>query len=360
MQSYLSEYFYNPSATYLASRSVRQTLEKARASIAGILGARPAEVIFTSGATEANNLAVAGVARQFPKSELLVSAIEHDSVLAPASEFNAKQIPVTPHGIVDVAKLAKLISKKTSLVSVMLVNNELGTIQPIRQIAELVKNERAKRLNTGNKLPIYLHTDATQATNWLDIHVARLGVDLMTLNGGKIYGAKQTGLLFVRAGVLLKPLIVGGGQEWGLRSGTENVAGAIGLAKALEMAQANKAENAIQKADIRKLFVEQLHKNIPQAIVNGSAKNIAPHILSVTFPNTDNERLMMQLDEAGVQVAVGSACSASSDEPSHVLKAIGLSDKDAQSTLRFSFGRSTQAEDIEWVIKLLTKLVGNE
>jgi cysteine desulfurase len=359
MQPYFGRQFYNPSATYLAGRAVRKDLEQARSFIAQTLGAKPAEIVFTAGATEANNLAVSGVMRQFPGGEILVSAIEHESVLAPAKEFKHRLIPVDKQGIVDTAKLQKMISDKTVLVSVMLVNNELGGVQPVKEIAKILNKLSILRKQSGNKLPLYLHTDAAQAANYFDLHVSRLGVDLMSLNGGKIYGPKQTGVLFVRTGVNLLPLVLGGGQERNMRSGTENVAGFIGLAKALQIAQNQRQQEAKRLVELRASFVEQLTGQVPQGTINGSAKHQSPHIMHVTFPGHDNERLMMQLDELGVQVAVGSACSASSNQPSYVLKAIGLPDDLARASLRFSFGRGTSAADLKIVAKLTAQAIAN-
>jgi cysteine desulfurase len=331
MQPYFSEKFYNPSATYLAGRAVRNDLNEARATIANWLGARPAEIYFTAGATEANNLAISGIMHQFPKGEVLVSSIEHESVIAVAEQFKCNKIASTPKGIVDVIDLQKKISRNTVLVSMMLVNNELGTIQPVREISKIIVQVRAQRLKAGNKTPLYLHTDAAQTPNFLDLHAARLGVDMMSINGGKIYGPKQTGILFVKAPIQPRPLIVGGGQERNLRSGTENVAGFIGLAKALDITQK----------------------------IKDSPKHQAPHIVHVTFPGADNERLMMELDERGVQAAVGSACSAASIEPSHVLRAIGMSNEDARASLRFSMGRQTTKKDILKTAIILKSLIIN-
>jgi cysteine desulfurase len=357
MQPYFSEQFYNPSATYLAGRGVRRTVDDARARIAMHLGCRPAEIVFTAGATEANNLAIQGIMKAFPEGEVLVSAIEHESVMAPAGLFNHREIPVTAKGIVDLAKLENMITDHTVLVSVMYVSNELGTVQPLAEIAKLLNKLRKSRQASGNQLPIYLHSDAAQAGNYLDMHTARLGVDLMSLNGGKLYGPKQSGALFVKAGVKLRPLIVGGGQEFGLRSGTENVAAAVGLAKALDIVQAARADEAKRVTELRRSFESQLADKLPRAIINGSVKHRAPHVISVTFPGIDNERLMMQLDEAGIICAVGSACSASRDEPSHTLTSIGLNDELARATLRFSFGRPTTEADIEKTLEILFKLV---
>jgi cysteine desulfurase len=356
MQPYFSEHFYNPSAIYLAAKSVSGDLETARRSVAGQLGARPAEIVFTAGATEANNLAIQGVLRQFPKAEVLISSAEHESVLEPARLFPSREIPVDKQGAIRLTLLSNLISDKTVLVSVMLVNNELGAIQPLSEIAGLIQKVRQNRRQAGNQMPLYLHTDAAQAGNYLDLHTARLGVDLLSLNGGKIYGPKQSGALYIKTGTKLQPLIVGGGQEFGLRSGTQNVASAIGLAKALELAQGNRHKEQQRISQLRQYFEEQVEQNIPSASLNGAKHRRAPHIISLTFKGTDNERLLMELDELGVECAAGSACSASSDQPSHVLRAIGLNDKQARSSLRFSLGKYTTAKDVGQTVKYLADL----
>ncbi len=357
MKPYFTDKFYNPSATYLASRAVRQDLNETRESVASWLGARPSEIYFTAGATEANNLAISGIMKKFSTGEILVSSVEHDSVIAPAEEYKCNKIASTSKGIVDLNDLKKKITSKTVLISVMYVNNELGTIQPLRDIAKIINAVRSERLKKGNKLPIYLHTDAAQAGNFFDLHISRLGVDLMSINGGKIYGPKQTGALYVRAGIELTPLVLGGGQERGLRSGTENVSGFVGLARALDIAQKTRDKESKRTKELRDFFASELEKNIPAAQINGSKKHQAPHILHITFPGVDNERLMMELDERGVQCAVGSACSASSARPSHVLSAIGLSDELARSSLRFSMGRQTTKKDILKTVKTLKTLL---
>lgn len=359
MRPYWGEDFYNPSAIYLPAKAVKKRLEAARHSVAERLGSRPAEIVFTAGATEANNLAVQGIARQFPRAEILISSIEHESVAAPAGLYDAKEIPVDDKGLIILNKLSNLLSDKTVLVSTLFVNNEIGTIQPLAEIANLIGEERRRRQATGNDLPIYLHTDAAQAGNYLDLHTSRLGVDLMSLNGSKIYGPKQSGVLYVKAGVRIQPLILGGGQEFGLRSGTENVPAVHGFVKALELAQSARHEESSRVVKLRENFEDQLKTAFPWAVINGSPSRRAPHITSVTFEGHDNERLMMQLDEQGIMCAVGSACSAGSDEPSHVLRAIGLSEKQAQSTLRFSFGASTTQEEIDTVVNALCGLLIN-
>jgi cysteine desulfurase len=354
MRPYFTDEFYNPSALYLSARQVRQDLNEARAKVAAWLGTRPFNIYFTAGATEANNLAIQGIMRQFSDGEVLTSAIEHESVLAPAALFSNRLIPVTANGIVDLEALKKLITPRTVLISVMMVNNELGTIQPIKEIAALIGEVRDERQNAKNSRPLYLHTDAAQAGNLFDLHSHRLGVDLMSLNGGKIYGPKQTGALFISSEIELTPLIVGGGQEGNIRSGTENVAGAIGFSKALDLAQKGHAKEFKRLVELRKVFTDGLITKIPTAVINGSAKLQSPHLLSITFPDVDNERLMMELDEHGIQCAIGSACSASREEASHVLSAVGLSDTAARSTLRFSLGRFTQKSDLEKTLQELS------
>jgi cysteine desulfurase len=357
MKPYFMENFYNPSATYLASRAVRHDLNNAREIIAGWLGSRLGEIYFTAGATEANNLAISGIMRRFPDGEVIVSSLEHDSVIAPAEQYICNKIASTPKGIIDLADFSKKITNKTVLVSVMFVNNELGTVQPLREVAKVVADVRRERLKKGNKLPIYFHTDAAQAANFFDLHVSRLGVDMMSINGGKIYGPKQTGMLYIKAGIEVEPMIVGGRQERNLRSGTENVPGFIGLSKALDIAQKLKDKQTKRLKELRNLFVGELARYIPEAQVNGTPKHQSPHILHATFPGVDNERLMMELDERGIQCAAGSACSASSSEPSHVLSAIGLSDDLARSSLRFSMGRETTKKDVLKTIEILKSLI---
>jgi cysteine desulfurase len=356
MKPYFAERFYNPSAAYLAGRDVRRDLNDIRRQAAVVIGAKPAEIIFTTGATEANNLAICGVMSRFPKGEILVGAVEHESVLEPARLFGAKEIPVDSDGRIILNKLSNLINSKTVFVSVMYVNNELGTIQKLKDIAGLLERVRASRQEAGNKTPIYLHTDAAQAGNYLDLHVSRLGVDLVSINGGKLYGPKQSGLLYVKAGLQLQPMILGGGQEFGLRSGTENVAADAGLVEALKQAQAGRATEARRVTQLRQGFENDLDKELPNARINGSKNGRAPHIVSLTLPGNDNERLMMELDERGIMCAVGSACSASRDEVSHTLSAIGLSEADARATLRFSLGRGTKAEDLRRTVRVLSEL----
>lgn len=357
MAPYFSELFYNPSATYMAAISVRKDLDAARSRIALVLGARASEIVFTAGATEANNLVIRGVMDQYPEGNIVVSSIEHDSVLLTGRAFGAKEAPVNAQGVVDVDAMKKLIDDKTTLVSVMYANNEVGSIQPIHQIALMLADIRRERQKSGNTFPLYLHTDAAQAANYLDLHVARLGVDFMTLNGGKIYGPKQTGVLFASSKARFQPQIIGGGQERGQRAGTENIAGSIGLATALDLATEMKPDEVKRLKALQDLFFNLLEENVPNVVINGSRKTRLPNNVHITIPSKDNERILIELDERGIMAAAGSACSASNEEPSHVLCAMGISDQDAQSSLRFSMGRSTTEADVRRVVKTLADIV---
>lgn len=355
MQPYYSDKFYNPSATYSAALQVHKDLETARGTIAHWLGSKTSEVFFTAGGSEANNLAIHGVMRQYPDANIVVSSIEHESVLAAAKHYDCREVAVKPDGTIDLIDLEKKIDDKTVLVSVMYANNEIGTIEPLKDVSEIIAKQRA--LRKDNKLPLLFHSDACQAANYLDLGVARLGVDLLTINGSKLYGPKQSGALYVKGGVKLLPIVDGGSQERGLRSGTENVAGSIGFSVALDIAQNMRREETTRLQTIQQEFIKLIGEQLPEAVINGSLKRRLPNNVHVTFSGKDNERLLIQLDEAGIQAAAGSACSASSEKPSHVLKSIGLSDQDAQASLRITMGRDTNIAMIQKTIQILSDLL---
>ncbi len=355
MLPFWQDQFFNPSASYSPAIKVRQAINHARQQVAYWLGAKPTEIIFTAGASEANNLAVAGIMSQYPKANIVISSIEHESVLSPASLYDCRLIKVLEDGRLDLNDLRQKIDNQTVLVSVMQANNEIGTIEPLKQVAEIIESIRRQRGSSG--LPLYLHSDSTQAANYLDLHVARLGVDLMTLNGGKIYGPKQSGLLYLKSSVKLQPLIMGGGQERNLRSGTENVPAIIGFATALDKAQSLRHEEAKRTLQLREDFISDLTRAIPGITINGSIKQRLPNNIHVSLPNIDNERLLIQLDAHGILAAAGSACSASSNQPSHVLKAIGKSDLEARSSIRFSLGRKTMSSELKHVTQVMAKLI---
>jgi cysteine desulfurase len=328
MEPYFSEKFYNPSANYLSAKSVSKDIEKARADIAYWLGSKPNEIIFTAGGTEANNLALNGVMELNPEANLVVSAIEHESVLKPAEKYNHKFAPVDKEGQINLTKLQSLIDNKTVLVCIMYASNEIGTLQPIIQVSKIIEKIRNSRINDNNKLPIYLHVDACQAPSYLDLHVSRLGVDLMTLNSGKIYGPKQFGALYI-----------------------------LGFAEALTLVQKDREQETIRLNQLQKYFIDKLTGKIPESIINGSIKRRLPNNVHITIPGQDNEILLMRLDEMGIICASGSACNASNEDVSTTLTAIGISEKDAQASLRFTMGRSTTKEDIKYVINALKSIV---
>lgn len=347
MLPYFTEQFYNPSSPYLAAKHVRQSVEDARTRVAYWLGVRPTEVIFTAGATESIGIALHGVMREFLDTHIVYSAIEHDAVRKTAQNYNYTEVKVQPTGLVDVQDVAKAITDKTTIVSIGYANNEIGTIQPLKAIGELIAKVRKQRQADGNDLPIYFHTDASQASSYLDIHMVRLGVDLITLNGGKVYGPKQSGILGVKTGTKLSSFMTGGGQESGLRSGTENVPSIIGFATALDLAQQNRKQYVASHAALRDQLQRRLTEALPTTVVNGYERKRLPNCLHVSWPGLDGERLIMLLDEHGVLAATGSACAANKQTQSHVLVAIGMDEAARQGSLRLSIGSLTTPEQIQ-------------
>lgn len=346
MEPYLTTDFYNPSSPYMAARRVKRDIEEARSRVAYWLGGRLSEVFFTAGATESINIAIHGVMRAFPEGNAVTLGTEHDAVLRSVEQYDHKIAPVLPSGSVELERLKALIDGKTVLLSVAYANNELGTIQQISRIAQLIRQIRTERQKSGNSLPLYFHSDASQAAGYLDLHASRLGVDLMTLNGAKIYGPKQTGVLYVKAGTKLISPLTGGGQEGGIRSGTENVAGAIGLATALEIMQEDKKEALPKYIALRDELQRRIVAALPGTVVNGNLKRRLPGSLHLSWPGIDGERLVMQLDEKGVMAATGSACAANKQTASHVLVACGMPDNLLQGSLRLTVGVPTSSQDI--------------
>jgi cysteine desulfurase len=342
MQPYFSEKFYNPSSPYAPAVAVRREYEAAKAAIASVIGARSAELTMTAGATESVNLAFAA-----GSGHVVTTTIEHQSVLAAAARGDHTLVEVDHNGRVDPAAIVAAVRPDTWLVSVALANNELGTIQPLSKIAESIKNIRTERLATGNTTPLYLHSDASQGAGQLDLHVTRLGVDMLTLNAAKIYGPKQVGLLYASRSVALQPQIVGGGQESGRRSGTENVAGVIGMATALLLADSSRHSEIVRLGGLRNQLQSKLIAAFPDAVVSGHPKHRLSGHLHISFPGIDAERLVFGLESRGVLVATGSACAANQGTRSHVLGAIGLDDATADGSLRLSLGKSTNQATID-------------
>lgn len=355
MQPYFSDLFYNPSAPYAPALNVKNDYKRAKSVIARTIGATADELVITAGATESINLAFQSIG-----GHVVVPAIEHHAVLEAAKRLDHTIVEVDKRGFVSADSIAKAIRPDTRLVSVALANNELGTIQPLRDIAQVVKAERQRRLEAGEKLPIYLHSDASQGVGQLDVHTSRLGIDMLTINASKIYGPKQVGLLWTSPTVQLTAQIVGGGQERGLRSGTENVAGVIGFAKAMELADQHRKHEAERLSKLRDGLQTRLLEAFPDAEISGHQKHRLAGHLHISFPNLDAERVLFALETKGVLVATGSACAANKGTRSHVLNAIGLPANLADGSLRITLGHLSNDENISRAGDLIIETIRQE
>ena len=352
MKPYFGAEFFNPSAAYLPAKKVSADYEAAKGVIAHAIGAKTSDLIITAGATEANNLAFTCLSLD---GSMLYLETEHDSVRRAAEAHGGEAIKVLPTGLIDLDDLKSKITDETELSSVSLANNALGTIQPLAEIAGIIRDVKFDRLKRGIKRPLLLHSDASQALNLLDISIARLGVDLLTLNAAKVYGPKGVGALYVAHGVKLKPLTVGGGQENGLRSGTENVPGVIGFAKAIELAKEHLNGNRKKYANWRKLLLSELKD---YELVN--KKHSLDNFVVLMFEGLDAERLIYLLEEKEVYVATGAACAASKGKKSHVLKAIGLTDAQIAGSLRLTMGETNTEEQIKEAARIINETVKAE
>ncbi len=362
MEPYWSEMFGNPSSLYRLGLEARAGVELAREHVAQALHAKSKEIIFTAGGTESINIALQGVARMFDPAikpwHIITTVVEHAAVLNTCKNlqrrgFAVTYLPVDGDGRVSLNALRLAVRPETILVSVMMANNEIGTIEPVEEIgAWLKKYNHQHRLDHG-LLPIRFHSDACQATGYLNIDVGVLGVDLLTINSSKIYGPKQAGTLYVREGVELKPLLLGGGQERNIRSGTENVPGIVGFATALTLAQQERVSEHKRVRALRNYLHQRILETISDAHLNGPMigdPNIdvrLPNNLNMSFRRVDAEALLLYLDTRGVCVSTGSACSSQSTLPSHVLTSIGCPDDYIGGSIRFTLGRSTTKEDID-------------
>jgi len=355
MQPYLSDFFYNPSAPYSPAVTVRREYERAKQVIAQSIGGRGDELVITAGATESINLAFGGVT-----GHVVSANIEHHAVLEAAKRFDHTLVTADEKGYVSAESIKVAIRPDTQLVSIALANNEIGTIQPLRDIATVVKAEREKRLKNGHHTPIYLHSDASQGVGQLDVNVARLGVDLLTLNAAKVYGPKQVGLLWAASHVVLTPQIVGGGQERGLRSGTENVAGTIGFAKALELATEHRKYESERLMKLRNSLQDTLIAAFPNAVLSGNLKHRLAGHLHMSFPKLDAERVLFALESRNVLVATGSACAANKGTRSHVLTAIGLAPEVADGSLRMTLGHLSDEENIKTASDIIIEEITKE
>ena len=366
MKPFFTERFFNPSSPYMPAFEVRQAYEQARADLAHAIGGKPAEVIITAGATESVNLAFT-VADAQARNEALhegghvvTSAIEHAAVLECAKVRDHTLVGVNSNGLIDPAEAKVAIQPNTVLVSIGLANNEIGTVQPLRAIAQVIADVRQERLAAGNTTPLYLHSDASQAPGQVDVNTSTLGVDMLTLNAAKIYGPKQVGLLWANTRVILQPLVLGGGHERGLRSGTENVAGAVGFACALQMAVEGRKAEAERLASLCETMRHTLLEAFPDAVVSGHKKHRLPGNLHISFLGLDAERLVYLLEDRGVMVGTGAACAANKARRSHVLEAIGLPSEVADGSLRLTFGHLSTEENTAEAARIITDVVQGE
>lgn len=345
------KFFGNASSIHSEGSKAKEILEEARKKIAGILGCKSGEIIFTSGGTESDNLAIFGIARKFKKGHIITTKIEHSAVLEPCRQlekegFEVTYLPPDKNGFINPEDIKKSLREDTILISVIYANNEIGTIQPIRQISKI-------------KGKAYFHTDACQAAGFLNLKVETLGVDLLTLNAAKIYGPKGIGILYKKSDVKISPLIYGGGQEGGLRSGTESPVLYAGLAEALVLAQENKENGSRRLSDLRDYFIKMVLTEIPNTELNGSSKNRLPNNANFHFKDCNSEELLIKLDLKGIACSSASACSATLCTSSHVIAALNKKNNAETQSLRFSLGRHTNKKDLDYVIKVLCEILKN-
>ena len=353
MAPYFSDIFGNANSQHSFGREAVRGVDEARDTIASLIGAKPNEIYFTSGGTEADNWAIRGAAHanRARGNHLIVSAVEHPAMLTTAKElekegFEVTLAPVDEFGTVDVAKLEESIRPETVFIGVMAANNEIGTLQPLAEISEIAQKHK-----------ILFFTDAVQAAGAIPLDVNAPRIDMMSISGHKFYGPKGVGALYIRSGVKTGKILTGGHQERGMRGGTTNVPGVVGMAEALRLAVAKLDENAAYISSLRDRFIARVQKEIPFVKLNGHPKNRLPSNANFSFRYVEGESLLFSLDLAGIAVSSGSACSSGSLEPSHVLLATGMSEGLAHGSLRFSFGRENTAEDVDYTVDKLKEIV---
>jgi cysteine desulfurase len=359
MVPYFSQHFGNPSSLHSVGQEARYALDEARERVAGVLNCRPREVVFTGGGTESDNAAIHGVATALHETgkHIVTSSVEHHAVLhacqyLESQGFEVTYLPVDADGMVQPEAVYNAINERTTLVTIMYGNNEIGTINPISEIAKAIK-KRAEELSRT----IVFHTDAVQAAGYLSLDVAELGVDLLSLSGHKFYGPKGTGVLYIKRGTPYLPLIHGGGQERERRSGTENIPGIIGLSLALEAANTAREETGQHCSALRDRIIESVLEQIPGSRLNGHATLRLPNNANFSFTGVEGEPILLGLDMAGIAASSGSACSSGSLEPSHVLLALGQSAEIARGSLRITLGRDNTQEEVEYLLEVLVDLV---
>jgi len=353
MTPYFSESFGNPSSFHALGFDAQRAVGRAREQVATLIGAQASEIVFTSCATESNNLGIIGVALRYRKkgSRIVVSEIEHISVLNICKElsrqgFEIQYAPVDHDGILDVERLKELINGETVLVSVMAANGEIGTIQPMKEAAEIAHSHDA-----------LFHTDATAAAGQMPLDTSSMKFDLMTLSSNDLYGPKGVGALYVRKGLRLKPHMIGGGQEDGLRSGSENTPGIVGMGEAAEIVQKEMAGESERLSVFRYRLIKGITDAVPESYLNGHPTKRLPNNANIRFSYIEGEALILSLDQLGIRVSSGSACVAKTLEPSHVLRALGLKHEEAHGSLVFTLGKSNRGEDVEYVIQKMPDVV---
>jgi cysteine desulfurase len=350
MLPYLKENYGNPSSIHRFGRVATKAIETARKRVADLIGAQPSEILFTSGGTESNNTALFGIVNA-KKGQVITSSVEHDAILEPCKKLESQgcsviYLPVDNTATVDVEELKSVISKETLLVSIMYANNEVGTIQPIKEIAQICK-----------QYAVPFHTDAVQAAGKVPVNVKELGVDLMSVSSHKINGPKGVGALYIRSGLKIDPYLLGGGQESGLRSGTENVANIVGFGKACQLAKENLDRNITYLRNLRDTLVDKVTKEISHVTLNGHKENRLPNNAHFTFFGVNGEDLIIKLDENGIAASTGSACSVKTQKASHVLAAMGFSHEQITGSLRLTVGLTNTPQEIEQTVDALKKIV---
>ena len=360
MLPFLTEKFGNASSIHFYGQEARAAVDKARHQVAEIINARPNEIVFTSGGTEANNLAIRGLVEANEKygKHIITSQIEHSAVREVCQDLEKRGyevtfLPVYEDGIVKIEDVKNTIREDTVLISIMTANNEIGTIQPITEIGQIVKKER----ENSNK--IWFHTDAVQAIGKMSVDVEEFGCDLLSVSAHKLYAPKGVGALYVRRGVRLHSQNLGGHQERERRGGTESVPHIVAFGKACELAKKNLKENGDKLLIIREKFESEVGERIDDIVLNGNAENRLPNISNISFRFIEGEGLLINLDMQGIAVSTGSACSSGSLEPSPVIRALGRNDELARGAIRFSFGKDNTMEDVEYVLDVLPKAVEN-
>ena len=359
MKPYFSGNYGNPSSIYTLAQQAREAVDVARDKVAGVLNCKTSEIVFTSGGTESDNAAIKGTAIALKNvgNHVITTAVEHHAVLHSCQQleqmgFEVTYLPVDESGKVSLSDIENAITTKTILVSIIMVNNEIGTIQQIAEISKLIK-----RVASSYNTSILFHTDAVQAAGYLDLDVKRLGVDLLSLSAHKFYGPKGVGCLFIKRGIPFEPQQAGGGQERERRSGTLNVPGIVGLGNALELAESRRNMAVIHCSNLRDKLIKALLETIPGTKLNGHAVDRVANNVNVSFEGVDGEPILLGLDFAGILGSSGSACSSASLEPSHVLLAIGLNAEEARGSLRLTLGLNNTEEEIEKTLDVLTDLV---